>query len=131
MHPRKAEFVLILIAGITGVIAGFAGIIGCGFMSVLVSYFADLASGVDIYTSMIDTLISYNRIMVVIATLALIIGVALFVFAFLIKNNAKVFGSLTLTLGVVGFFLTWCLWIVPGILAIIAGIMCLARKPDF
>lgn len=131
MHPRKAEFVLILIAGITGVIAGFAGIIGGGFISGLISSFADLAPGVDTYTSMTDTLISCTRIMVVIAILALIIGVVLFVFAFLIKKNAKVFGSLTLTLGVVGFFLTGFLWIVPGILAIIAGIMCLARKPDF
>lgn len=33
MNPRKTEFVLTLIAGITGVIAGFTGIMGGGLMT--------------------------------------------------------------------------------------------------
>lgn len=131
MNPRKTEFVLTLIAGITGVIAGFTGIMGGGLMTAALSS-SELTSEAGIYGSDVDAIVSASGIMVVVASFALIIGVVLFIFAFLIKKNAKVFGILTLILGVVGFFLVGLLWIVPGILAIIAGIMCLARKvPDF
>ncbi|EFR91539.1 conserved hypothetical protein, partial [Listeria innocua FSL S4-378] len=65
---------------------------------------------------------------VILSAIALVIGIALIVFAVLIKRNAKVFGILTLVAGVGGFFLVSLLWIVPGVLAVIAGIMCLARK---
>lgn len=65
---------------------------------------------------------------VIFSIIALVLGIALIVFAVLIKRNAKVFGILTLVAGVVGFFLVGLLWIVPGVLAVIAGIMCLARK---
>lgn len=35
MNPRKSEFVLTLIAGITGIIAGITGIAGGGLLAAL------------------------------------------------------------------------------------------------
>ncbi|PZG46357.1 hypothetical protein C2D66_10560 [Listeria ivanovii] len=127
MNPRKTEFVLTLIAGITGVIAGITGIIGGGIMSAVFSS-PELTSEAGLYDTDVDALASAGGLVVIFAVLALVIGIALFIFAFLIKKNAKVFGILTLIFGVVGFFLIGFLWVVSGILAIIAGIMCLARK---
>ncbi len=66
----------------------------------------------------------------ILSIVTLVLGIALIVFAVLIKRNAKLFGILTLVAGAIGFFLVGLLWIVPGILAIIAGIMCLARKVE-
>ncbi|EFS00921.1 DUF4064 domain-containing protein [Listeria seeligeri] len=131
MNPRKTEFILTLIAGITGVIAGITGIISGGVMSAVFSS-PEVTSQAGEYSAEVEAAASAGGSVVIVAILALVIGVALFIFAFLLKKNAKVFGILTLVLGVVGFFLIYFLWIVPGILAIIAGIMCLARKvPDF
>ncbi|PZF91366.1 hypothetical protein C1903_00500 [Listeria ivanovii] len=122
MNFRKPEFILTLIAGITGVIAGITGI-----MSALLDS-PEVVSEAGIYGSEAEKLANASGMVVVLAVFALVIGIALFVFAFLIKKNVKVFGILTLVLGVAGFFLIQFLWVVPGILAIIAGIMCLARK---
>ncbi|AHI55251.1 DUF4064 domain-containing protein [Listeria ivanovii] len=127
MNFRKPEFILTLIAGITGVIAGITGIIGGGIMSALLDS-PEVVSEAGIYGSEAEKLANASGMVVVLAVFALVIGIALFVFAFLIKKNVKVFGILTLVLGVAGFFLIQFLWVVPGILAIIAGIMCLARK---
>ncbi|MDT0002391.1 DUF4064 domain-containing protein [Listeria cossartiae subsp. cayugensis] len=127
MNPRKSEFVLSLIAGITGIIAGITGIAGGGLLAAL-SGNEELSNVASMTTADSETLAAVGGLTVFFSVIALVIGIALIVFAVLIKRNAKVFGILTLIAGVVGFFLVGLLWIVPGILAIIAGIMCLARK---
>ncbi|EGA8664144.1 DUF4064 domain-containing protein [Listeria monocytogenes] len=119
MNPRKSEFVLTLIAGITGIIAGITGIAGGGLLAAL--------SGSE-ELSNATAMTAAGGLTVIFSIIALVLGIALIVFAVLIKRNAKVFGILTLVAGVVGFFLVGLLWIVPGVLAVIAGIMCLARK---
>ncbi|MBC6298253.1 DUF4064 domain-containing protein [Listeria sp. FSL L7-1517] len=127
MNFRKPEFILTLIAGITGVIAGVTGIVGGGIMSALLES-PEVVSEAGLYGSEAEQLAGTSGLVVILAGVALIIGIALFIFAFFIKKNALVFGILTLALGIIGFFLLNFLWVVPGILAVIAGIMCLARK---
>ncbi|EAE8346670.1 DUF4064 domain-containing protein [Listeria monocytogenes] len=129
MNPRKTEFVLTLIAGITGIIAGITGIVGGGLLATL-SGSEELSNAASMTTAESEALAAAGGLTVIFSIIALILGVALIVFAVLIKRNAKVFGILTLVAGVVGFFLVQLLWIVPGVLAIIAGIMCLARKAN-
>ncbi|EAD5703353.1 TPA: DUF4064 domain-containing protein [Listeria innocua] len=127
MNPRKPEFILTLIAGITGIIAGITGIAGGGILAAL-SGSEELSGAVTMSTTDTEALAAAGGFAVILSAIALVIGIALIVFAVLIKRNAKVFGILTLVAGVGGFFLVSLLWIVPGVLAVIAGIMCLARK---
>ncbi|ECW2860037.1 DUF4064 domain-containing protein [Listeria monocytogenes] len=126
MNPRKSEFVLTLIAGITGIIAGITGIAGGGLLAALSG--SEELSNATAMTAADSEALAAGGLTVIFSIIALVLGIALIVFAVLIKRNAKVFGILTLVAGVVGFFLVGLLWIVPGVLAVIAGIMCLARK---
>lgn len=126
MNPRKSEFVLTLIAGITGIIAGITGIAGGGLLAALSG--SEELSNATATAADSEALAAAGGLTVIFSIIALVLGIALIVFAVLIKRNAKVFGILTLVAGVVGFFLVGLLWIVPGVLAVIAGIMCLARK---
>lgn len=131
MNPRKSEFVLTLIAGITGIIAGITGIAGGGLLAAF-SGSEELSNAASLTTADSEALAAAGGLTVVFSVIALVVGIALIIFAVLIKRNAKLFGILTLVSGVGGFLLVGLLWIVPGILAIIAGIMCLARKvPTF
>ncbi|MBC1606531.1 DUF4064 domain-containing protein [Listeria welshimeri] len=131
MNPRKSEFVLTLIAGITGIIAGITGIAGGGLLAAF-SGSEELSNAASLTTADSEALAAAGGLTVVFSVIALVVGTALIIFAVLIKRNAKLFGILTLVAGVGGFLLVGLLWIVPGILAIIAGIMCLARKvPTF
>ncbi|MBC2262508.1 DUF4064 domain-containing protein [Listeria sp. FSL L7-0091] len=123
MNPRKTEFILTLIAGITGIIAGFTAFLSAGFLTAISDNSDAELNGLDT-----ATLAATGSMVIVLAVITLIIAIALIVFAVFIKRNAKLFGILTLVAGAVGFFLVGLLWIVPGVLAIIAGIMCLARK---
>ncbi|MBC2251188.1 DUF4064 domain-containing protein [Listeria welshimeri] len=131
MNPRKSEFVLTLIAGITGIIAGITGIAGGGLLAAF-SGSEELSNAASLTTADSEALAAAGGLTVVFSVIALVVGIALIIFAVLIKRNAKLFGILTLVAGVGGFLLVGLLWIFPGILAIIAGIMCLARKvPTF
>ncbi|MBC2137634.1 DUF4064 domain-containing protein [Listeria innocua] len=129
MNPRKTEFVLTLIAGITGVIAGITGI-ASGVIVAASSESGELANAASLINTDSEALAAAGGLTVIFSIIALVLGIALLVFAVLIKRNAKLFGILTLVAGAVGFFLVGLLWIVPGVLAIIAGIMCLARKVE-
>lgn len=51
-----------------------------------------------------EALAAAGGLTVIFSIIALVLGIALIVFAVLIKRNAKVFGILTLVAGVVGFF---------------------------
>ncbi|MBC2140567.1 DUF4064 domain-containing protein [Listeria innocua] len=129
MNPRKTEFVLTLIAGITGIIAGITGI-ASGVIVAASSESGELANAASLINTDSEALAAAGGLTVIFSIIALVLGIALLVFAVLIKRNAKLFGILTLVVGAVGFFLVGLLWIVPGVLAIIAGIMCLARKVE-
>ncbi|EBF5204907.1 DUF4064 domain-containing protein [Listeria monocytogenes] len=129
MNPRKTEFILALIAGITGVIAGITGIASGGILAAF-SGSEELSNATSMTATDSEVLVAAGGFAIIFSIIALVLGIALLVFAVLIKRNAKVFGILTLVAGAVGFFLVGLLWIVPGVLAIIAGIMCLARKVE-
>ncbi|EBF5117111.1 DUF4064 domain-containing protein [Listeria monocytogenes] len=129
MNPRKTEFILALIAGITGVIAGITGI-ASGAIVAASSESGELANAASLINTDSEALAAAGGLTVIFSIIALVLGIALLVFAVLIKRNAKLFGILTLVAGAVGFFLVGLLWIVPGVLAIIAGVMCLARKVE-
>ncbi|EUJ51656.1 hypothetical protein PROCOU_02249 [Listeria rocourtiae FSL F6-920] len=51
--------------------------------------------------------------------------------ACLIKANPKLWGIMLIIVGGVGFILIQLLWIVPGVLLLISGIMCVSRKPPY
>ncbi|EHK4067752.1 DUF4064 domain-containing protein [Listeria monocytogenes] len=121
MNSRKKEFALTLIAGITAI----TGIASGGILAAF-SGSKELSNAMT--TADFEALAATGGFTVII--LSSVLGIALLVFAVLIKRNAKVFGILTLVVGAVGFFLVGLLWIVPGVLAIIAGIMCLVRKAE-
>ncbi|EHK4067714.1 DUF4064 domain-containing protein [Listeria monocytogenes] len=129
MNPRKTEFVLTLIAGITGIIAGITGIASGGILAAF-SGSEELSNATSMTATDSEVLVAAGGFAIIFSIIALVLGIALLVFAVLIKRNAKVFGILTLVVGAVGFFLVGLLWIVPGVLAIIAGVMCLARKVE-
>ncbi|EBF5152413.1 DUF4064 domain-containing protein [Listeria monocytogenes] len=129
MNLRKTEFVLTLIAGITGIIAGITGIASGGILAAF-SGSEELSNATSMTATDSEVLVAAGGFAIIFSIIALVLGIALLVFAVLIKRNAKVFGILTLVAGAVGFFLVGLLWIVPGVLAIIAGIMCLARKVE-
>ncbi|MBC1904752.1 DUF4064 domain-containing protein [Listeria innocua] len=129
MNPRKIEFILALIAGITGVIAGITGIASGGILAAF-SGSEELSNATSMTATDSEVLVAAGGFAIIFSIIALVLGIALLVFAVLIKRNVKVFGILTLVAGAVGFFLVGLLWIVPGVLAIIAGIMCLVRKVE-
>ncbi|HAO6015970.1 DUF4064 domain-containing protein [Listeria innocua] len=129
MNLRKTEFVLTLIAGITGIIAGITGIASGGILAAF-SGSEELSNATSMTATDSEVLVAAGGFAIIFSIIALVLGIALLVFAVLIKRNAKVFGILTLVVGAVGFFLVGLLWIVPGVLAIIAGVMCLARKVE-
>ncbi|EHD1589169.1 DUF4064 domain-containing protein [Listeria monocytogenes] len=129
MNPRKTEFVLTLIAGITAIIAGITGIASGGILAAF-SGSEELSNATSMTATDSEVLVAAGGFAIIFSIIALVLGIALIVFAVLIKRNAKVFGILTLVVGAVGFFLVGLLWIVPGVLAIIAGVMCLARKVE-
>ncbi|ECB9834733.1 DUF4064 domain-containing protein [Listeria monocytogenes] len=130
MNQRKTEFILTLIAGITGVIAGITGIASGGILAAF-SGSEELSNTTSMTTADSEALVFAGGFILILSIVTLVLGIALIVFAVLIKRNAKLFGILTLVAGAVGFFLVGLLlWIVPGVLAIIAGIMCLARKVE-
>ncbi|MBC1353772.1 DUF4064 domain-containing protein [Listeria innocua] len=129
MNPRKTEFILALIAGITGVIAGITGIASGGILAAF-SGSEELSNATSMTAADSEELVAAGGFAIIFSIIVLVLGIALIVFAVLIKRNAKLFGILTLVAGAVGFFLAGLLWIVPGVLAIIVGIMCLARKVE-
>ncbi|MBC1926155.1 DUF4064 domain-containing protein, partial [Listeria innocua] len=114
MNPRKSEFVLTLIAGITGIIAGITGIAGGGLLAAF-SGSEELSNAASLTTADSEALAAAGGLTVVFSVIALVVGIALIIFAVLIKRNAKLFGILTLVAGVGGFLLVGLLWIVPGI----------------
>ena len=105
---RTAEFVLGLIGGIFGIIGAIMGILMGGAMSAL---------GADSGSSISSS-----------AIIALLVAILGIVGAILAKNKTKLAGIFMVVSAVVGFICIFVFYILPGILLIIAGIMCLVRK---
>ncbi|TYV30617.1 DUF4064 domain-containing protein, partial [Listeria monocytogenes] len=104
MNPRKTEFILALIAGITGVIAGITGIASGGILAAF-SGSEELSNAASMTAADSEALVAAGGFAIIFSIIVLVLGIALIVFAVLIKRNAKLFGILTLVAGAVGFFL--------------------------
>ncbi|MBC1934841.1 DUF4064 domain-containing protein [Listeria grandensis] len=116
---RTAEFVLGLIGGITGIIASAT--------TILVGLAITAASAVTLEN--IDGFFGIGALAV--GVLVFLMSVFAIVAACLIKANPKVWGIILIIIGGVGFVLIQLLWIVPGALLLISGIMCVFRKPSY
>lgn len=118
---RTTEFVLGLIGGIFGAGAGLllvaGGIFGQAYMDMM-----DEAESV----AMVD-----STWITISGGLLLLLSIAAIIFAVpsLIRKNHVLSGIIQLIAGVGGFFLASLLWLVPGILMIVSGVLCF-RKPQ-
>ncbi|MBC1603903.1 DUF4064 domain-containing protein [Paenilisteria rocourtiae] len=117
---RTAEFVLGLVGGITGVIASItATIFGFFIIGVAAIVPEDTFQGL------------FSVGMMAAGVLVFFMSVFAIVAACLIKANPKLWGIMLIIVGGVGFILIQLLWIVPGVLLLISGIMCVSRKPPY
>ncbi|AQP53609.1 hypothetical protein CBF34_00670 [Vagococcus penaei] len=133
-NPRKTEFVLTLLSGIFGILSSVLVFLGAGLLSIVSSNpeimaEAELPEGMTFeeVSASLDVLGSGVQ---VVAGVALVMSIVLIVLSFFLKKNQKnvLFGIIILILSIVPFFLLTFLWIIPGILGIIAGAMLLLRK---
>ncbi|MBC1292093.1 DUF4064 domain-containing protein [Listeria booriae] len=114
---RTAEFILGLIGGITGVIASCTALISGLVLTGIGAFDAD------------PMFANYYGLGLLFASIVVFfIAVFGIVAACLLKRNPKVWGILLIIAGGIGFVLIQLLWIVPGVLLIISGIMCVSRK---
>ena len=62
--------------------------------------------------------------------ITLVFSIMIFIIGFLVRKNQKtvVYGISLLILSIIPFFLLTLLWVIPGVLGIIAGLMLLIRK---
>lgn len=113
---RRAEFVLGIIAGILGVLAGlFDGVIG-GFMNLMPM---NSMMGIENYF-----LEKTGTILVVLSILG-IVG------AIIASSNNVLAGVFMLIAGFGGFLIAMFLYMLPAILFTVAGLMCLLRTPKY
>lgn len=107
---RTAEFVMGLIGGILGILAGFMGV-----------FVGSIATALEVDQGGFVSGASW------IAILLSVLGI---VGAGLVKSKTKAASILMLIAAVGGFFCIGLLYLLPGILLLIAGIMGLARKGE-
>lgn len=113
---RRAEFVLGIIAGIIGILSGiFEGLIGgmLGVMSVtpmmgIANYFLEKSG-----------------------TILVILSVLGIVGAILANSNNVLAGIFMLIAAVGGFLIAMFVYMLPAVLFVIAGLMCLLRTPKY
>ncbi|MBC6309480.1 DUF4064 domain-containing protein [Listeria sp. FSL L7-1582] len=116
---RTAEFVLGLIGGITGVIAsGTAMLLGVFMTAASAVTLEDFGSFFGLGAIAAGVLVFLMSVFAIVATC-------------LIKTNVKFWGIMLIIIGGVGFILIQFIWVVPGVLLLISGIMCVARKPQY
>ncbi|AQY51264.1 hypothetical protein PWEIH_11590 [Listeria weihenstephanensis FSL R9-0317] len=116
---RTAEFVLGLIGGITGIIAAGTTMLAGLFMTA-----ASVATMEDFGSLFGFGAIAFGVLIFLMSGFAIVASC-------LIKANAKLWGIILIIIGGVGFVLIQLLWIVPGVLLLISGIMCVSRKPPY
>ncbi|MBL1230627.1 DUF4064 domain-containing protein [Enterococcus sp. BWB1-3] len=127
MNKRKAEFILILISGITGILCSLLALLGGIFLS---SIDSTTLNTTELTSKDIDMLVNLSGNVALFAGIALVFSITIFIIGFLIRKNLKtgVYGISLLILSIIPFFLLTLLWVIPGVLGIIAGLMLLIRK---
>ncbi|NSN06880.1 DUF4064 domain-containing protein [Enterococcus faecalis] len=125
MNPRKTELILTLISGITGILISLFSLAVGLFMSS-----PDAMKEATVSTEDINTFSNLGGNIILLASIALIISVVLFILAFFLKKNQHTvaFGLALLILSIVPFFLLTFAWLLPGILGIIPAIMLFVRR---
>ncbi|AQY50571.1 DUF4064 domain-containing protein [Paenilisteria weihenstephanensis] len=117
MMSRKIELILGLIGSIVGLIAGFW----------IINYGNDLTNYIQTFTYLSgtfgDEVATLGWVTVVASALALVASL-------LIKKNPRGWGVLLVLIGILMFFVVGQIWIVSGILLILAGLMGIFRVPN-
>ncbi|GMR73950.1 DUF4064 domain-containing protein [Enterococcus faecium] len=127
MNKRKTEFVLILISGITGILCSLLALMGGMFLS---SIDSTTLNTTELTSKDIDMLVNLSGNVVLFGGITLVFSIMIFIIGFLVRKNQKtvVYGISLLILSIIPFFLLTLLWVIPGVLGIIAGLMLLIRK---
>lgn len=127
MNKRKTEFILILISGITGILCSLLALTGGMFLS---SIDSTTLNTTELTSKDIDMLVNLSGNVVLFGGITLVFSIMIFIIGFLVRKNQKtvVYGISLLILSIIPFFLLTLLWVIPGVLGIIAGLMLLIRK---
>ena len=127
MNKRKTEFILILISGITGILCSLLALMGGMFLS---SIDSTTLNTTELTSKDIDMLVNLSGNVVLFGGITLVFSIRIFIIGFLVRKNQKtvVYGISLLILSIIPFFLLTLLWVIPGVLGIIAGLMLLIRK---
>ncbi|PEH49223.1 DUF4064 domain-containing protein [Enterococcus faecium] len=127
MNKRKTEFILILISGITGILCSLLALMGGMFLS---SIDLTTLNTTELTSKDIDMLVNLSGNVVLFGGITLVFSIMIFIIGFLVRKNQKtvVYGISLLILSIIPFFLLTLLWVIPGVLGIIAGLMLLIRK---
>ncbi|HFS4850641.1 TPA: DUF4064 domain-containing protein [Enterococcus faecium] len=127
MNKRKTEFILILISGITGILCSLLALMGGVFLS---SIDSTTLNTTELTSKDIDMLVNLSGNVVLFGGITLVFSIMIFIIGFLVRKNQKtvVYGISLLILSIIPFFLLTLLWVIPGVLGIIAGLMLLIRK---
>ncbi|HGF8072116.1 DUF4064 domain-containing protein [Enterococcus faecium] len=127
MNKRKTEFILILISGITGILCNLLALMGGMFLS---SIDSTTLNTTELTSKDIDMLVNLSGNVVLFGGITLVFSIMIFIIGFLVRKNQKtvVYGISLLILSIIPFFLLTLLWVIPGVLGIIAGLMLLIRK---
>ncbi|HIF1056175.1 TPA: DUF4064 domain-containing protein, partial [Enterococcus faecium] len=123
----KTEFILILISGITGILCSLLALMGGMFLS---SIDSTTLNTTELTSKDIDMLVNLSGNVVLFGGITLVFSIMIFIIGFLVRKNQKtvVYGISLLILSIIPFFLLTLLWVIPGVLGIIAGLMLLIRK---
>lgn len=105
---RRAEMILGVIGGIFGILMGIFVVVVGGIGSL---------SGSSVYS-----LVFYLGLG------AVILGILGIVGGIVVNKNKKMAGGLMLTCGLLGFIAIYLLWIIPGLLLIIGGILTFNKR---
>lgn len=127
MNKRKTEFILILISGITGILCSLLALMGGMFLS---SIDSTTLNTTELTSKDIDMLVNLSGNVVLFGGITLVFSIMIFIIGFLVRKNQKtvVYGISLLILSIIPFFLLTLLWVILGVLGIIAGLMLLIRK---
>lgn len=127
MNKRKTEFILILISGITGILCSLLALMGGMFLS---SIDSTTLNTTELTSKDIDMLVNLSGNVVLFGGITLVFSIMIFIIGFFVRKNQKtvVYGISLLILSIIPFFLLTLLWVIPGVLGIIAGLMLLIRK---
>ncbi|BDP96667.1 DUF4064 domain-containing protein [Enterococcus faecium] len=122
MNKRKTEFILILISGITGILCSLLALMGGMFLS---SIDSTTLNTTELTSKDIDMLVNLSGNVVLFGGITLVFSIMIFIIGFLVRKNQKtvVYGISLLILSIIPFFLLTLLWVIPGVLGIIAGLM--------